>query len=138
MSASYKEPSDILKRLFLPPKDPSLTLSSDYEWLVITSEPPLPSIELLAKPEGMISFLQYFVVFAIISLLLSLGSQKNLLVLDLILHYSHHQDWIMLNHWYCNIWQPVNSRVLNYLPIQRVFDTFDSILPNRTLYSHPK
>ena len=58
MSASYKEPSDILKRLFLPPKDPSLTLSSDYKWLVITQEPPLPSIELLAKPEGMISFLQ--------------------------------------------------------------------------------
>ena len=72
MSASYKEPSDLLKRLFLPPKDPSLTLSSDYKWLVITQEPPLPSIELLAKPEGMISFFQYmYVAFVIISLLLS-------------------------------------------------------------------
>ena len=100
MSASYKEPSDLLKRLFLPPKDPSLTLSSDYEWLVITQEPPLPSIELLAKPEGMISFLQYYVAFAIIYLttFIMLGSQRNLLVLDLILHYLHHRDWIMLNH----------------------------------------
>jgi len=29
--SSYREPSDVLKRLFLPPKDPSLLLSSDYE-----------------------------------------------------------------------------------------------------------
>jgi len=59
MSASYKEPSEILKRLFLPPKDPSLTLSSDYEWLVITNEPPLPSIELLAKPEEKLAGIRF-------------------------------------------------------------------------------
>lgn len=59
MSSSYKEPSDVLKRLFLPPKDPSLTLSSDYEWLVITQEPPLPSIELLAKPEEKLAGIRF-------------------------------------------------------------------------------
>ena len=47
---SYQEPSPILKRLFLPPKNPSLLLSSDQEWLVICNEPPLPSIQDLAKP----------------------------------------------------------------------------------------
>jgi len=59
MSSSYKEPSDVLKRLFLPPKDPSLTLSSDYEWLVITQEPPLPSIEMLAKPEEKLAGIRF-------------------------------------------------------------------------------
>ena len=59
MSASYKEPTDLLKRLFLPPKDPSLTLSSDYQWLVITQEPPLPSIELLAKPEEKLAGIRF-------------------------------------------------------------------------------
>lgn len=49
--SSYREPSDVLKRLFLPPKDPSLLLSSDYEWLVVTQEPPLPPIDLLARHE---------------------------------------------------------------------------------------
>ncbi|KAL7531427.1 hypothetical protein ACHAXR_004031, partial [Thalassiosira sp. AJA248-18] len=51
--------SDVLKRLFLPPKDPSLTLSSDYQWLVVTQEPPLPSIELLAKPEEKLAGLRF-------------------------------------------------------------------------------
>jgi dipeptidyl aminopeptidase/acylaminoacyl peptidase len=50
-SSCYQEPSDLLKRLFLPPKDPSLTLSSDLQWLLFAGEPPLPSIEVLAKPE---------------------------------------------------------------------------------------
>ncbi|KAL7548389.1 hypothetical protein ACHAWF_011676 [Thalassiosira exigua] len=59
MGSSYKEPSDLLKRLFLPPKDPSLTLSSDYQWLVITQEPPLPSIELLAKPEEKLAGIRF-------------------------------------------------------------------------------
>lgn len=57
--SSYKEPSDILKRLFLPPKNPSLTLSSDKEWLVICQEPPLPSIELLAKPEEKLAGIRF-------------------------------------------------------------------------------
>ena len=34
----YREPSDLLKRLFLPPKTPSLTLSSDYRWLLYTGQ----------------------------------------------------------------------------------------------------
>eukprot|EP00581_Thalassiosira_minuscula_P013578 CAMPEP_0183722938 /NCGR_PEP_ID=MMETSP0737-20130205/14731_1 /TAXON_ID=385413 /ORGANISM="Thalassiosira miniscula, Strain CCMP1093" /LENGTH=821 /DNA_ID=CAMNT_0025953185 /DNA_START=96 /DNA_END=2561 /DNA_ORIENTATION=- len=59
MTSSYKEPSDVLKRLFLPPKDPSLSLSSDYQWLVITEEPPLPSIELLAKPEEKLAGIRF-------------------------------------------------------------------------------
>lgn len=59
MSSSYKEPSDVLKRLFLPPKDPSLTLSSDYQWLIITQEPPLPSIEQLAKPEEKLAGIRF-------------------------------------------------------------------------------
>ena len=59
MSSSYKEPSDVLKRLFLPPKDPSLTLSSDYQWLIVTQEPPLPSIELLAKPEEKLAGIRF-------------------------------------------------------------------------------
>ena len=58
-SSSYREPSDILKRLFLPPKDPSLTLSNDYEWLVITQEPPLPSIDLLARHEEKLAGLRF-------------------------------------------------------------------------------
>lgn len=58
-SSSYKEPSEVLKRLFLPPKDPSLTLSQDYQWLVITQEPPLPSIELLAKPEEKLAGIRF-------------------------------------------------------------------------------
>jgi len=58
-SSSYEEPSDVLKRLFLPPKDPSLTLSSDYQWLVLTQEPPLPSISLLAKPEEKLAGIRF-------------------------------------------------------------------------------
>lgn len=50
-SSSYQEPSELLKRLFLPPKNPSLSLSSDLQWLLFAGEPPLPSIEVLAKPE---------------------------------------------------------------------------------------
>lgn len=50
-SSAYQEPSDVLKRLFLPPKNPSLSLSSDLQWLLFASEPPLPSIEVLARPE---------------------------------------------------------------------------------------
>jgi hypothetical protein len=50
-SSSYQEPSDLLKRLFLPPKNPSLSLSSDLQWLLFAGEPPLPGIEVLAKPE---------------------------------------------------------------------------------------
>lgn len=49
----------MLKRLFLPPKNPSLTLSSDLEWLVICQEPPLPSIELLAKPEEKLAGIRF-------------------------------------------------------------------------------
>eukprot|EP00980_Cylindrotheca_fusiformis_P031743 scaffold26892_cov132-Cylindrotheca_fusiformis.AAC.3 len=59
MSKSYQEPSDLLKRLFLPPKNPSLSLSSDLEWLVICEEPPLPSIELLAKPEEKLAGIRF-------------------------------------------------------------------------------
>jgi dipeptidyl aminopeptidase/acylaminoacyl peptidase len=59
MSSSYQEPSDLLKRLFLPPKNPSLTLSSDQEWMVICQEPPLPSIELLAKPEEKLAGIRF-------------------------------------------------------------------------------
>jgi len=58
-SSSYEEPTDVLKRLFLPPKDPSLTLSSDYQWLVLTQEPPLPSISLLAKPEEKLAGIRF-------------------------------------------------------------------------------
>lgn len=50
-SSSYQEPSEVLKRLFLPPKNPSLSLSSDLRWLLFCGEPPLPGIEVLAKPE---------------------------------------------------------------------------------------
>lgn len=50
-SSSYREPSDLLKRLFLPAKDPSLTLSGDLQWLLFAGEPPHPSIDVLAKPE---------------------------------------------------------------------------------------
>jgi hypothetical protein len=57
--SSYKEPSDLLKRLFLPPKNPSLNLSSDQEWLVICQEPPLPSVELLAKPEEKLAGIRF-------------------------------------------------------------------------------
>eukprot|EP00986_Skeletonema_menzelii_P003980 scaffold1305_cov144-Skeletonema_menzelii.AAC.7 len=59
MSSSYKEPSDVLKRLLLPPKNPSLALSSDYQWLIFTQEPPLPSIELLAKPEEKLAGIRF-------------------------------------------------------------------------------
>ncbi|KAL7440127.1 hypothetical protein ACHAXM_006996 [Skeletonema potamos] len=59
MSSSYEEPSDVLKRLLLPPKDPSLTLSANYQWLVFTQEPPLPSIELLAKPEEKLAGIRF-------------------------------------------------------------------------------
>lgn len=58
-SSSYREPSAILKRLFLPFKDPSLTLSNDYEWLIITQEPPLPSIDLLARHEEKLAGLRF-------------------------------------------------------------------------------
>jgi hypothetical protein len=57
--SSYKEPSAVLKRLLTPPKDPSLTLSSNYQWLVLTQEPPLPSIELLAKPEEKLAGIRF-------------------------------------------------------------------------------
>ena len=59
MSSSYKEPSDVLKRLLLPPKNPSLTLSSNYQWLIFTQEPPLPSISLLAKPEEKLAGIRF-------------------------------------------------------------------------------
>uniref|UniRef100_A0A7S4ENG5 Peptidase S9 prolyl oligopeptidase catalytic domain-containing protein n=1 Tax=Pseudo-nitzschia australis TaxID=44445 RepID=A0A7S4ENG5_9STRA len=58
-SAGYREPSDVLKRLFLPSKTPSLTLSSDSRWLISTEEPPLPSIELLSKPEEKLGGLRF-------------------------------------------------------------------------------
>jgi len=57
--SSYKEPSAVLKRLLTPPKDPSLTLSSNYQWLVLTQEPPLPSIELLAKKEEKLAGIRF-------------------------------------------------------------------------------
>ncbi|EJK68694.1 hypothetical protein THAOC_10103, partial [Thalassiosira oceanica] len=59
MSAGYKEPSPVLKRLFLLPKDPSLTLSSNYEWLVVTQEPPLPGIALLSRPEEKLAGIRF-------------------------------------------------------------------------------
>ena len=55
----YREPSDILKRLFLPPKTPGLTLSSDKRWLIYTGQPPLPSIELLARKEEKLAGLRF-------------------------------------------------------------------------------
>lgn len=57
--SGYREPSDLLKRLFLPPKTPSLTLSSDSRWLISTGEPPLPSIELLARPEEKLAGMRF-------------------------------------------------------------------------------
>ena len=57
--SGYKEPSPVLKRLFLPPKDPSLTLSSNYEWLVVTQEPPLPGISLLSRPEEKLAGIRF-------------------------------------------------------------------------------
>jgi len=59
MSSGYQEPSDLFKRLFLPPKNPSLTLSSNQEWMVICQEPPLPSIELLARSEEKLAGLRF-------------------------------------------------------------------------------
>mmetsp|Transcript_8184 Transcript_8184/g.19739 ORF Transcript_8184/g.19739 Transcript_8184/m.19739 type:complete len:860 (+) Transcript_8184:126-2705(+) len=59
MSSGYQEPSDLFKRLFLPPKNPSLTLSSDQQWMVISQEPPLPSIELLARPEEKLAGIRF-------------------------------------------------------------------------------
>lgn len=58
-ASGYREPSDLLKRLFLPPKTPSLTLSSDDRWLIYTGQPPLPSIELLARPEEKLAGLRF-------------------------------------------------------------------------------
>jgi len=58
-SNGYQEPSDLLKRLFLPPKTPSLTLSNDYRWLLYTGQPPLPSIELLSRPEEKLAGLRF-------------------------------------------------------------------------------
>lgn len=58
-SSSYKEPSPILKRLFLPPKDPSLSLSPDQQWLILCTEPSLPSISLLAQPEEKLAGLRF-------------------------------------------------------------------------------
>ena len=57
--SGYREPSDVLKRLFLPPKTPSLTLSSDSRWLIYTGEPPLPSIELLSRPEEKLAGMRF-------------------------------------------------------------------------------
>ncbi|KAL3938686.1 MAG: hypothetical protein SGBAC_006459 [Bacillariaceae sp.] len=59
MSSGYQEPSDLFKRLFLPPKNPSLTLSSDQQWMVISQEPPLPSIELLARTEEKLAGIRF-------------------------------------------------------------------------------
>ena len=56
---SYQEPSDVLKRLFLPPKNPSLTLSPDSKWLLFAEEPPLPGIEVLAKPEEKLAGIRF-------------------------------------------------------------------------------
>ena len=57
--SGYQEPSDLLKRLFLPPKTPGLALSSDYRWLIYTGQPPLPSIELLSRPEEKLAGLRF-------------------------------------------------------------------------------
>ncbi|OEU08845.1 alpha/beta-hydrolase [Fragilariopsis cylindrus CCMP1102] len=62
-TGDYKEPSEILKRLFLPPKTPSLAISSDSQWLLHTGEPPLPSIELLSKPEEKLAGLRFDPLF---------------------------------------------------------------------------
>lgn len=59
VSGGYREPSEVLKRLFLPPKTPSLTLSSDYRWLMYTGQPPLPSIQVLAWPEEKLAGLRF-------------------------------------------------------------------------------
>ncbi len=58
-ASGYQEPSEILKRLFLPPKTPGLNLSSDYRWLIYTGQPPLPSIELLARKEEKLAGLRF-------------------------------------------------------------------------------
>ena len=55
----YKEPSPVLKRLLVPPKFPTLTLSADQKWLVFCSEPPIPSIEYLAKPEEKLAGIRF-------------------------------------------------------------------------------
>ena len=62
-TGDYKEPSEVLKRLFLPPKTPSLAISSDSQWLLHTGEPPLPSIELLSKPEEKLAGLRFDPLF---------------------------------------------------------------------------
>jgi len=58
-NGGYQEPSALLKRLFIPPKTPSLSLSSDYTWLIYTGQPPLPSIELLSKPEEKLAGIRF-------------------------------------------------------------------------------
>ena len=58
-ASGYQEPSELLKRLFLPPKTPSLSLSSDDRWLIYAGQPPLPSIELLARPEEKLAGLRF-------------------------------------------------------------------------------
>ena len=57
--STYQEPSELLKRLFLPPKNPSLALSADQEWIVICEEPPLPGIEILAKQEEKLAGIRF-------------------------------------------------------------------------------
>ena len=55
----YQEPSPLLKRLFLPEKTPSLSLSSDQQWLLFAGEPALPSINVLAKPEEKLAGIRF-------------------------------------------------------------------------------
>ena len=58
-SNDYKEPSDLLKRLFLPSKPPSLTLSPNNKWLVYVTEPPLPTIDLLCQEEEKLAGIRF-------------------------------------------------------------------------------
>ncbi|KAL7466167.1 hypothetical protein ACHAXS_006457 [Conticribra weissflogii] len=55
----YREPSPVLKRLFLPPKTPSLTLSPNYTWLLLCQEPPHPSIKEISQPEEKLAGLRF-------------------------------------------------------------------------------
>ncbi|KAL7481989.1 hypothetical protein ACHAW6_007664 [Cyclotella cf. meneghiniana] len=58
-SSSYQVPSAVLQRLFLPPRDPSLLLSPSQRYLILLSEPPLPSIEAIARPEEKLAGLRF-------------------------------------------------------------------------------
>lgn len=59
MTSSYQLPSPLFQRLFLPPRDPSLLLSSSLRYLLLLTEPPLPSIEAIARPHEKLAGLRF-------------------------------------------------------------------------------